>query len=144
MQTSRQAFSRGFTIVEILVAVAMIAITTVAMTQAMLIVNRNAAVTRVRNLAKAMVLSRIQEVGAVAYDPAASPAVIPTILAPGVTNEAVNLGDASTQLGLLPANLQWTVAAVGATGTRSVTARLTYTYMSRPQSYEVLTFRSPD
>ncbi|HEV7405345.1 MAG TPA: hypothetical protein VGO11_20545 [Chthoniobacteraceae bacterium] len=144
MQTIRRGQARAFTIVEILVAVGVLAVTTIAMTQAMLVLNRNSAVARVKNLAKALVLSRIQEVAAVTYDYNATPQVIPTLLNVGVTTENVNIGDASTGLGNVPGTLTWTVASVGAIGIRSVKCRVAYTYMGRPQSYEQLTYRSPD
>lgn len=129
---------------EVIVAASVLAITTVVMTQSMLVLNRNSALSRVRNLAKAMVLGRIQEVGAVAYDPAANPAVVPAILTVGTTTSTVNLGDASAQVGAIPATLTWTVGSVGTTATRSVKCRVDYTYMNRKQNYEALTFRSPD
>ena len=144
MNKTRHRSARGFTIVEVLVAVGVLAVTTIAMTQAMLILNRNSAIARVKNLGKAMVLGRIQEIGSIAYKPTATPPVVPTLLNVGTTSEAVTLGDSSAEIGSLPGTLQWTVASVGSTSTRSVKLRLTYTYMGRAQSYEVLTYRSPD
>ena len=144
MQTICRVHARAFTIIEILVAVGVLAVTTIAMTQSMLVLNRNSAIARVKNLTKALVLSRIQEVAAVTYDYNATPQVIPTILNIGTTTENVNIGDASTGLGNMPGTLTWTVAAVGSIGIRSVKCRVAYTYMGRAQSYEQLTYRSPD
>lgn len=144
MQTKGRVKIRAFTIVEILVAVGVLAIASIAMTQAMLVLNKNSAVARTKNLAKALVLSRIQEVAAVTYDTSATPQVISPLLSLGTTTESVNIGDASTGLGNLPGTLTWTVASVGTIGVRSIRCRVAYTFMGRSQSYEQFTYRSPD
>lgn len=144
MQKSSRANIAGLTLIEVMVAAAVLALTTIAMTQAMLVLNRNSAIARVRNLAKAMVLGRIQEVAALAYDPTASPAVIPTPLALSNTTTSVNLGDSTAGVGSLPATLTWNVTNVGATTIRQIKVRVDYTYLNRKQNYEVVTFRAPD
>jgi prepilin-type N-terminal cleavage/methylation domain-containing protein len=144
MKSSRQTHRRGLTLVEVMVAASVLALTTIAMTQSMLILNRNSAISRVRNLAKALVLGKIQEAAVVDYDPAGSPAVIPTILNTGTTTTSVSLGDTTTQLGTVPATVTWTVTNTGVSSVLSIKCRITYTYLKRAQSYEVLTYRTPD
>ncbi len=143
MLKSLKAKSWGLSLAEVVVSLGVLALTTVVMTQAMLVLNRNSAVARVRNLAKAAVLGRVQEVNALPLDPA-SGAPIPTLLQAGSTTTDVDLGDSSADIGRLPAKIHWTVAKLGSTETRSIRCRAEYTYLGRPQNYEVVTFRAPN
>lgn len=147
MKRSRHLRVFGLTLLEVMVSAGVLAITTIAMTQSMLILNRNSSLARVRNLAKAMVLSRIQEVGAEAYNPTANPAVIPSNLAvtgSGGTVTNVNLGDASTELGPVPATMTWTVTNTGKLSILSVDCLVSYTFLGRKEKYEIVIYRAPD
>jgi hypothetical protein len=144
MKRSVRANKQGITLAEILVSLGAMALAMMLMTQAMIVLNKSAARSRVRNLARAMVLGRIQEAGVVSYDPTGTPPVVPPILAVGTTSEAVNLGDSSTGIGSLPATLQWIVASAGTNKTVSVRCRVDYTYLGRAQAYEASTFRAAD
>jgi prepilin-type N-terminal cleavage/methylation domain-containing protein len=143
---SRLRFSRtGYTLVEVMVALGVLAICAVAITQALLQINRQAAISRVTNAAKAEALSRIQQVSQCSYDPDASPPVIPSILTVGTSTTSVDLGSNLTGLGSIPATETWTVASVsGDAEILSVKCAITYQYLKRNLSYELFTYKSPD
>jgi prepilin-type N-terminal cleavage/methylation domain-containing protein len=135
----------GFTLVEVMVAVAVLVICAVMVTQALLQLNRQAALSRVTNAAKAEALSRIQEVSQSAYAPDAVPPVIPSILTEGTTTQAVDLGSNSTGLGSIPGTAKWTVTTLaGGSNIRSVQCTITYKYLGKNLSYELFTYKSPD
>ena len=137
--------SHGFAIAEVVVAAALLVVTSVAGTAALLRANRTAALARVVNAAKAEALSRIQEVSQCAFAPDALPPVIPTVLNIGTTTTAVDLGSPATDLKSIPGTLTWTVAAVpGAVSTRSARCTVNYQYLGRTRSYELYTFKSAD
>lgn len=128
-----------------MVAAAILALTTVTATQALLQLNRQAATVRVMNAAKAEALSRIQQVSQCAYDPSATPAVIPALLAVGTTTQAVDLGSTSTDLGSIPGTATWTVTNVsGDSNILSVRCTIKYKYLNKDLSYELFTYKSPD
>lgn len=142
MKRGRRA---GFTLVEVMVASAVLALTAISATQALLQINRQAAISRVSNAAKAEALSRIQQVSQCAYDPDALPPVIPSILTVGTTTQAVDLGSTLTNLGSIPGTATWTVASVaGGAGILSVRCTITYRYLNRNLSYELFTYKAPD
>lgn len=142
----RVVHNAGYTLVEIMVAMAVLALTTVSLTQALLQINRRAAIARVVNAAKAEALSRIQQVAQCSYNPTATPtAVIPTILNCGTTTTTVDLGSSATGLGSIPATETWTVSSVPTSANiLFVKCKLTYTYLNRNLSYELSTYKSPD
>lgn len=128
-----------------MVAVSVLALTAVAITQTLLQLNRQAAISRVANAAKAEALSRIQQVSQCAYAPDALPPVIPTILKVGTTTTAVDLGSNLTGLGSIPGTATWTVAALpGDANILSVKCTIAYKYLSRNLSYELFTYKSED
>lgn len=135
----------AFTLVEVIVAVGVLVISAVTVTQALLKLNRHAAIVRVMNAAKAEALSRIQQVSQCAYAPEALPPVIPSILVTGTTTQAVNLGASTTGLGNIPGTATWTVASIGG-GSKilSVRCTITYKYFGKNLSYELFTYKSPD
>ncbi|RYD85641.1 MAG: hypothetical protein EOP84_01835 [Verrucomicrobiaceae bacterium] len=136
---------KGLTLVEVVVALGVMALSTVAMTHAMLVMNQNAAMSRVRNLAKTKVLERIQEVSTVAYDPTAKPPVVPSILVLGTRTETVQIDIAEAKVPSIPSTVKWVVGKVnGSDVFRAVTCSVEYYYLGRKQTYEVITFRSPD
>jgi prepilin-type N-terminal cleavage/methylation domain-containing protein len=142
----RHNHNGGYTLVEIMVAMTVLALTAVSVTQALLQINRRAAIARVINAAKAEALSRIQQVSQCSYNPTATPTpVIPTILATGTTTTTVDLGSTATGLGSIPATETWTVSSV-ATGANILFVKCTlkYTYLNRNLSYELSTYKSPD
>jgi hypothetical protein len=144
ISTRRSQCRAGFTIAEVLTAIAILVMTTVAVTTAMLQINRQAAIIRLVNAAKAQALSRIQRVAPVSYNPDANPAIIPSILNTGTTTEAVDLGDATTGLGSVSGTSTWIVAMSGTTQIRSVRCRIDYRYYGRNLSYELFTYKAPD
>ena len=73
----------AFTLVEAMVAVTVLVFSAVGVTEAMIQLNRQVAISRVSNAAKAEAPSRIQQVSQSAYAPAATLAVITAILATG-------------------------------------------------------------
>jgi hypothetical protein len=131
-----------------MVAMAVLVLVAVITTQALLQINRRAAIARVMNAAKAEALSRIQQVSQASYNPDASPQVIPDILVikdpPQVTD--VDLGSSNTGLGSVPAKVTWTVATPVPSNPkiRSVHCKIDYKYLSRDLSYELFTYKSPD
>lgn len=154
MRRSLTAKIQAFTLVEIMVAAGLLAMSTVVMTQSMLVLNRNSSVARVRNLAKAAVLSKVQEAAVVKFDPNADDPITPAPLVvtsdPGPIAD-VNLGDASAGLGAIPAKLQYTVIKTSPSATdkdvketRTIRCRVDYTYLGKKRYYEVVTYRSPD
>ncbi len=135
----------GFTLAEVMVALTILVLGAVTVTQALLQLNRQAATARVMNAAKAEALSRIWQVAQCAYSPDALPAVIPSILTTGTTTTNVDLGSNLTGLGSIPAKATWFVASVpGGAGIRSVRCTINYKYLGRNQSYELFTYKSPD
>jgi hypothetical protein len=128
-----------------MVAVVVLVLTAVTVTQALLQLNRQAAISRVTNAAKAEALSRIQQVSQCAYNPDATPPVIPSILNTGTTTQAVDLGSNLTGLGSIPGTATWTVATLpGGSNIRSVQCTITYRYFGKNLSYELFTYKSPD
>jgi hypothetical protein len=124
---------------------AVLALCAVSVTQALLRLNRQAAISRVMNAAKAEALSRIQQVSQCSYNPDANPAVVPALLTVGTTTTAVDLGSNLTGLGSIPGTATWTVAAVAANPKiLSVHCTITYKYLSRNLSYDLFTYKSPD
>jgi prepilin-type N-terminal cleavage/methylation domain-containing protein len=144
--TRARRFRRaGFTLVEVMVATALLALTAITATQALLHLNRQAALSRVSNAAKAEALSRIQQVSQCAYNPDALLPVIPSILTIGTTTAQIDLGSTLTDLGSIPGTATWTVSSVsGSSNTRSVRSTITYKYLGRNLSYELFTYKSPD
>lgn len=134
----------GFTLVEVMVALMVLVISAVAITQALLQLNRRAAISRIMNAAKAEALSRIQQVSQCSYDPAAKPAVIPTLLATGTTTQVVDLGSSLTGLGSIPGTATWTVTNLSTTNVLSVRCTIAYKYLGKNLSYELFTYKSPD
>jgi type II secretory pathway pseudopilin PulG len=135
----------GFTIVEVLIASTVLVLTAITVTQALLQVNRQAAISRVMNAAKAEALSRIQQISQCSYSPTAKPPVIPSILTVGTTTQAVDLGSNLTGLGSIPGTATWTVASVsGTTNILSIRCTINYSYLSRNLAYELFTYKSPD
>lgn len=128
-----------------MVAMAVLVMVAVAVTQALLQINRRAAIARVMNAAKAEALSRIQQVSQASYAPDASPAVVPTLLKTGTTTAAVDLGSSVTGLGSIPGTATWTVASLTSNPKiLSVRCTITYKYLSKNLSYELFTYKSPD
>lgn len=127
-----------------MVAAAVLILTALAVTQALLQLNRQAATARVMNAAKAEALSRIQQVSQCAYNPDALPPVIPTILTVGSTTQAVDLGSNLTDLGSIPGTATWTVASLSGSNILSVRCTIAYKYLNKNLSYELFTYKSPD
>jgi type II secretory pathway pseudopilin PulG len=131
--------------VEVMVAVSVLALCAVSVTQALLQINRRAAISRVTNAAKAEALSRIQQVSQWAYNPEATPEVIPTALTVGTTTEAIDLGSNATDLGSIPGTAVWTVTRISVVSKiLSVRCTINYKYLSKNLSYELFTYKAPD
>ena len=143
--TAMRKSRAGFTLVEVMVSVMVLVISAVTITQAMLQLNRRAAISRVVNAAKSEALSRIQQVSQCSYDPSATPPVIPSILATGTTTQTVDLGSSLTGLGSIPGTATWTVANLSSTTNMlSVKCTITYKYLGKNLSYELFTYKSSD
>ena len=128
-----------------MISLAVLALCAVVVTQALLRLNRQAAISRVMNAAKAEALSRIQEVSQCSYNPDANPAVIPALLTAGTTTSAVDLGSNLTGLGSIPGTATWTVTSVAAAPkTLSVQCTISYKYYGKNLSYALFTYKSPD
>lgn len=128
-----------------MVAVAVLALTSVGVTQALLQLNRQAAVSRVMNAAKAEALSRIQQVSQCSYNPDALPPVIPSLLTPGERIEPIDLGSKLTDLGSIPGTATWKVTALSnGSNIRSIGCTIKYKYLGKDLSYELFTYKSPD
>jgi type II secretory pathway pseudopilin PulG len=137
--------SAGFTLAEVMVACGVLVLTAVSVTQALLQLNRQAAISRVSNAAKAQALSMIQEVSQCSYSPDATPPVIPTLLNVGTTTQSVDLGSTLTGLGSIPGTATWTVASLSdGSNVRSVQCTINYTYLGKNLSYDLFTYKSPD
>lgn len=128
-----------------MVAMGVLVFSAVAVTQALLQINRRAAIARVMNAAKAEALSRIQQVAQASYNPDAAPPVIPDILKTGTTTTSVDLGSSLTGLGTIPGTATWTVATA-ASNPKILTVRcnISYKYLNKNLSYELFTYKSPD
>ena len=132
-------------LIEVIVAVTLLSLTVVGGTRAMLNSNRQAAVSRISNAAKAKALSKIQQLSQFAFKPDANPPVVPALLALGTKTESINLGNEATDLGNVPGTLTWTVAnASGVNNIRSVRCKVTYKYLGRDLSYELFTYKAGD
>ena len=128
-----------------MIAAAVLALTAVTATQALLQLNRQAAVVRVMNAAKAAALSQIQQISQCAYNPTATPPVIPALLNPGTTTSSTDLGSTSTDLGSIPATVTWVVNNInGQTGLISVRCTVNYTYLGRNLTYVLFTYKAAD
>ncbi len=129
-----------------MVAAMVLCLCSVAVTGALLQLNRRAAISRVMNAAKAEALSRIHQVQQLSYDPDADPPEIPSLLTTNTTT-TVELGstDSTVNLGHIPATEIWTVGTVpGNAGIRSVDCKISYRYMNRDETYEVFTYKAPN
>jgi type II secretory pathway pseudopilin PulG len=159
MRRSPKAKHQAFTLVEVMVAAGLLALSTVLMTQSMLVLNRNSSIARVRNLAKAKVLEKIQEATVVKYAPNTDDKTEPPPLklTSGEVLENIELGDATAGIGKLPAKRYYSVKAAGTLSgdkavqddkdvksVRVVTCRIEYTYLGKTRTYEAVTYRSPD
>jgi type II secretory pathway pseudopilin PulG len=136
--------SQAFGIPEVVVSLMIIGLCAVAVTRALLQINRQAALVRLVNSAKAQALSNIQQVAPLSYQPDITPAVIPSILNVGTTTSAVDLGDPTTALGSVTGTSTWTVSAVGSTYIRMVRCRIDFKYYGKSRSYELVTYKAPD
>lgn len=137
----------AFTLVEVMIATALLALTTVSFSMALMGSLREATNTKLTNLAKAEALSRVQELASIPYDPVASPAVVPAGLALGTKTYSVDLGDAASPIGAVPGTVKVTVSAQANTRNvpiRRILCEVDYSYQKRIFHYEVTTFRSPD
>lgn len=137
----------GQTLAEVLVAVMLIGLSGTAALGLLLKLNQNAANVRVMNLAKAAVMSRIQQVSVPAYNPTGLPPVVPTALNLGTTTTTTDIGSTSSPLGSVPASIVWSVTAQANAQNvpiRRVSCRINYQFQNRTQSYEMVTFRAPD
>ncbi len=146
-----QRGAAAFTLVEVMVAAALLALVCLSATQVLLRLNRQAAVVRVINAAKAEALSRVQQISQCAYAPYADTPVVPALLKPGTTTTAIDLGGAAsatdnapTDLGHIPGTATWVVTSVGSAGIVSVRCTITYNYLGRDFSYELFTYKAPD
>lgn len=150
----RQAKLRGFTLIELMVATAVIIIVGIAGVQALAMMNSKAAAMRMLNNARAAVQRNIDTAMGVPYSKTAVPAILATTPATGTVY--VDSGTGSLENVVLMRN--GTTPLVTGTLTRTVVAEpntqnqallrvtfsLAYTYRKHNYTYAMSTLRAPD
>jgi type II secretory pathway pseudopilin PulG len=139
--------SSGFSLLEAIVAAAVIGIFSLGTIEVLLTMNRNAARIRVMNMAKAAVLEKVQDLQTAPWLPQDDPPVVPAHLLVGKHTEKIDIGDVSSGIGEIPATLTTTVTEVPNevnADIRRLEVVIDYTYLGRPQTYSVTTMRAPD
>ena len=138
---------RAFTLVEVVVAVAVIGLLAVGSTQAMLSMNRQAMVNRVMTNARIVAQEQINSALTVEFAPAANPPVIPALLQVGTTISTVGIAADSTGTTTISGTMTRTVTAesnpLGVT-MRRFACVVSYNYLGRNYSVALSTIRSPD
>jgi type II secretory pathway pseudopilin PulG len=151
---SRRARPQGFTLVELMVATAVIIIVGIAGVQALAMMNSKAAAMRILNNARAAVQRNIDTAMGVPYTVAAVPAILAITPATGtvyVDSGAGNLENvvlmSNGTTPLVQGTLTRTVVAQANSENQallSITFSLTYTYRKHNYTYSMTTLRAPD
>lgn len=146
---------QGFTLVQVMVASAIIVIVGLASVQALVLMNRKAAVMRTLNNARAVVQRNIDTAMGVPYTTTLEPPILALTPTSGSVYDDDGGGDNLVNVALLR---NGTTAWVKGTLTRTVIAEtnpesavlrrvtfsLTYTYRGRPYNYSMTTLRTQD
>jgi len=150
----RHARQRGFTLVELMVAVGVVVIAGMVGVQAMALLNAKAASMRIMNNARAIVQRNIDTAMGVAYTATS----VPAILATTTTSGSVYVDDGTANLENVVYLRNGTTPLITGTLTRTVVAEpnsegqallrvtfsLTYTYRKHNYTYSMTTLRAPD
>ncbi len=145
----------GFTLVQVMVATAVIVIVGLASVQALVLMNRKAATMRTLNNARAVVQRNIDTAMGVPFSSALEPPILAITTASGSVYDDDGGGDNLVNVALLRAGTSaWlkgtltrtVIAEANAEGVdiRRVTFSLTYTYRGRPYSFAMTTLRTFD
>jgi prepilin-type N-terminal cleavage/methylation domain-containing protein len=131
--------SAGFTLVEVMISVAMLGLIAGVSLWALSSDNNAASVNRYMIAAKMVAQARIDEAQAVTYT---TTGAVPPVLATGSTTTAVTIADGTPPM---TGTMTTSVAVADATlGVRRVSATINYTFRGRPYSVTLATARAPD
>jgi len=145
----------GFTLIQVLVAVGIIALCGIASVQSLVLLNQRAATTRLMNNARAIVERNINTALTVPYTSSNIPSILATTSASGSTYDDDSLANGYVPIAYLSngttsylnGTLKRTVVSesnsAGATILR-VTFSISYTYRNRSYSYSSTTLRTTD
>jgi prepilin-type N-terminal cleavage/methylation domain-containing protein len=150
----RRVRLQGFTLIELMVATAVILIVGIAGVQALAMMNSKAAAMRILNNARAAVQRDIDTAMGVPYTTTSVPAILATT--PGTGTVYVDSGTGNLETVVLMSN--GTTPLIQGTMTRTVVAQansenqallsitfsLTYTYRKHNYTYSMTTLRAPD
>ncbi len=115
--------------------------------QGLLLMNTNAAATRVMNLAKAEALMRVQDLQSAPWFPLDEPPVEPTNLGLGTHVETVDIGESASGVGSISAQVSTVVESIPnefGTDIRRLTVEVAYNYVGQRHELSVFTMRAPD
>lgn len=142
MMQNRQ---KGFTYIELIIAISVLAITSIAAYEGVVAANRFAMISRLRTLAVGMVRNQIdylQTDGT--FD--GSTGAVPTALTVGTTTTP-NLAlytDPATNKVIVTATLKTEIRSLTFNSLRAATVTATYSYRNRDYSVSMSMLRSPD
>ncbi len=145
----------GFTLVQVMVASAIIVIVGLASVQALVLMNRKAAVTRTLNNARAVVQRNIDTAMGVPFTSSVQPAILGITATTGAVYDDDGGGDNLVNVALLRSGTSaWlkgtltrtVVAETNPEGAdiRRVTFSIAYTYRGRNYTYAMTTLRTQD
>lgn len=151
----RRGKPRGFTLVQVMVASAIIVIVGLASVQALVLMNRKAAVNRALNNARAVVQRNIDTAMGVPFTSSVQPAILGITAATGAVYDDDGGGDNLVNVALLRSGTSaWlkgtltrtVVAETNPDGAdiRRVTFSITYAYRGRNYTYAMTTLRTQD
>ena len=152
---TRRGLSAGFTLVQIMIASAIIVIVGLASVQALVLMNRKAAVMRTLSNARAVVQRNIDTAMGVPLTASSVPPILAITTATGAVYDDDGGGDNLVNIALLRAGTSaWlkgtltrtVVAEANADNAdiRRVTFSVTYTYRGRPYTFAMTTLRTID
>lgn len=151
----RRGRKAGFTLVQVMIATAIIVIVGLASVQALVQMNRKAAAMRTLNNARAVVQRNIDTAMGVAFTTSLVPPILATTATTGAVYDDDGGGDNLVNIALLRSGTTaWikgpltrtVIAEANADGAdiRRVTFSLSYTYRGRPYTYAMTTLRTID
>ncbi len=145
----------GFTLVQVMIATAIIVIVGLASVQALVLMNRKAAAMRTLNSARAVVQRNIDAAMGVPFTTSFEPPILATTTATGSVYDEDGGGDNLVNIALLRnGTTAWIKGALTRTVVaesnpesatiRRVTFTISYSYRGRPYSYAMTTLRTQD
>ena len=152
---SRRGKPMGFTLVQVMIATAIIVIVGLASVQALVLMNRKAATMRLLNNARAVVQRNIDTAMGVPFSTSIEPAILVTTSASGSVYDDDGGGDNLVNIALLRAGTSaWlkgtltriVVAETNADGAdiRRITFNVSYVYRGKTFTYGMTTIRNKD